>query len=135
MICMAQNYAGNECTTIVSISEKLGISKIYLEQVFSLLKRAELVTAAKGAQGGYRLARKPGSINAYEILRALEQSLFEKTEESVSKQANAIERTMQNRIFSAIDETVTQALSKVTLEDLQNDVEKQQQTDNFMFYI
>lgn len=135
MICMAQNYAGNECTTIVSISEQLGISKIYLEQVFSLLKRASLVTAAKGAQGGYRLARKPSDIDAYEILHALEQSLFEKTEESVARSANEIEQAMQECVFSSIDETVTQALSKVTLEDLQNEVEKKRQADTFMFYI
>ena len=36
-----------ECVTIISISEKLGISKIYLEQVFSLLKRAGLVNSIK----------------------------------------------------------------------------------------
>lgn len=135
MISMAQNYSSNECTTIVSISEKLGISKIYLEQVFSLLKRAELVLAAKGAQGGYKLTREPKDITSYEILRALEQSLFEKTEESVSAQANDIEQAMQKRVFSVIDETVQEALEKVSLEDLMMEVESQKQNDGFMFYI
>ena len=40
MTYLARNYASGSPVTIVSISEKLGISKIYLEQVFSLLKRA-----------------------------------------------------------------------------------------------
>lgn len=57
MIEMADNQ--NECITISSIAEKLGISKIYLEQVFSLLKRAKLVTSLKGAQGGYQLSKIP----------------------------------------------------------------------------
>lgn len=135
MISMAQNYASNECITIVSISEKLGISKIYLEQVFSLLKRAELVIAAKGAQGGYKLARHPQTINAYEILRALEQSLFEKTEESVAKQADDIEQAMQKTVFSVVDDSIAQALEKVTLDDLVSEVEKHKQSDGFMFYI
>lgn len=135
MICMAQNYASNECMTIVSISERLGISKIYLEQVFSLLKRAELVLAAKGAQGGYRLMKAPREISSYEILRALEQSLFEKTEESVAKQAGDIERTMQNVVFSKIDEAVEKVLEKVTLEDLLMEAEQQKENDGFMFYI
>ncbi len=135
MISMAQNYASNECITIVSISEKLGISKIYLEQVFSLLKRAELVIAAKGAQGGYKLSRNPQTIHAYEILKALEQSLFEKTEESVAKRANDIEQAMQKTVFSVVDDSIAEALEKVTLDDLVNEVEKHKQSDGFMFYI
>jgi Rrf2 family transcriptional regulator, cysteine metabolism repressor len=135
MISMAQNYANDECITIVSISEKLGVSKIYLEQVFSLLKRAELVFAAKGAQGGYKLSKPPQTINAYEILRALEQSLFEKTDESVAKQANDIEQTMQKYVFSEIDSSIASTLEKITLYDLVGEVEKQKQTSGFMFYI
>ena len=135
MITMAQNYASNECITIVSISEKLGISKIYLEQVFSLLKRADLVLAAKGAQGGYKLARDPQTISAGEILRSLEQSLFEKTEESVAKQAKDVEQAMQKTVFSAVDDAVAGTLNKITLDDLVNEVERQTQTDGFMFYI
>ena len=34
MTYLARNYAAGTPITIVSISEKLGISKIYLEQVF-----------------------------------------------------------------------------------------------------
>jgi len=135
MIHIGQNYASNECITIISISEKLGISKIYLEQVFSLLKRAELVTAAKGAQGGYRLARSPESINAYEILRALEQSLFEKTEESVTEHANEIEQAMRKCVYTVIDNTGKEALEKVSLESLIQEVQDQRQGEALMFYI
>lgn len=35
MTYLTRNYAAGTPITIVSISEKLGISKIYLEQVFS----------------------------------------------------------------------------------------------------
>ena len=59
MTYLARNYASGSPITIISISEKLGISKIYLEQVFSLLKRARLVNSIKGSQGGYQLAREP----------------------------------------------------------------------------
>lgn len=132
---MAQNYDSDTCTTIISISEKLGISKIYLEQVFSLLKRAELVVAIKGAQGGYKLSRSPQEINAFDILRALEQSLFEKTEESVSKNANDIEQALQQTVYFAVDTAVARALEKITLYDLVTETEKQKNTDELMFYI
>ncbi|GAE87910.1 iron-sulfur cluster regulator IscR [Acetivibrio straminisolvens JCM 21531] len=44
---MAQQYNNGEHITVISISEKLGISKIYLEQVFSLLKKAKIVSSTK----------------------------------------------------------------------------------------
>ncbi|MEI6102174.1 MAG: Rrf2 family transcriptional regulator, partial [Eubacteriales bacterium] len=59
-----------ECVTVISISEQLGISKIYLEQVFSLLKRAKLVVSIKGAQGGYRLAKPAVKIAIADVLHA-----------------------------------------------------------------
>ena len=73
-ISMAQQHGTGEYITVISISEKLGISKIYLEQVFSLLKRAGLVTSVKGAQGGYQLSRMPGQITALDLLMAVETS-------------------------------------------------------------
>ncbi len=132
---IAQNYESDACTTIVSISEKLGISKIYLEQVFSLLKRAELVVAIKGAQGGYKLSRSPQTINVFDVLRSLEQSLFEKTEESVAREANGIEQAMQKTVFSAVDTAIASTLEKISLYDLVTEAEKQKKTDEFMFYI
>ena len=77
MTCLAQNFASGSPITIISISEKLGISKIYLEQVFSLLKRAQLVNSIKGSQGGYQLSREPREISAYDILSSIELSLME----------------------------------------------------------
>jgi Rrf2 family protein len=46
-----------------------------LEQIIPLLKRAELVTAARGAAGGYRLSRDPSEITIGEVVRALEDNL------------------------------------------------------------
>ena len=135
MVCMAEGYGSDACITIISLSERLGISKIYLEQVFSLLKRAELVLAIKGAQGGYKLAKPPQDITVFQILHALEQSLFEPTADSVSKKAENIEKAMQIAVFSELDAAVASALGRVTLYDLLTESEKQKQNAGFMFYI
>ena len=68
VIHMAQQHHSGESVTLISISERLGISKIYLEQVFSLLKRGELVTSVKGALGGYLLSASPEQINVLDVL-------------------------------------------------------------------
>ncbi len=118
MIVMAQNYHAGENITVMSIADKLGISKIYLEQVFSLLKRAGLVSSAKGAQGGYLLGRSPKQITAYEILCAIEHALFEQSAPTVADSAPEIETAMQSYVFRILDIAVKDALDKITLDDL-----------------
>jgi len=49
MIEMAQTAAAQERVTVLSLSKRLDVSKIFLEQVFSLLRRGGLVTSIKGA--------------------------------------------------------------------------------------
>jgi Rrf2 family protein len=132
---MAQLQHSGESITLVSISERLGISKIYLEQVFSLLKRGELVTSVKGAQGGYLLSAAPGQISVLDVLTAVETGLFDKTEDTVAERAPEIEFAMRQRAFQALDDAVSASLSQVTLEDLVLASEKYKGDDAAMYYI
>lgn len=133
MLVMAQSYHPNECVTILSIAEKLGLSKIYLEQVFALLKRADLVTSIKGSQGGYQLTKALDQITVGEILLSIETSLFEKTENSVSDEA--IEKTMENMVWQALDHTVLATLNHITLAMLKEELSKYNPEESYMFYI
>lgn len=135
MINIAQNYDSGKYITVISISEKLGISKIYLEPIFSLLKRGELVTSVKGAQGGYQLTRTPGQITAYDILSAVELTLFENTEDTVSSKAREIDTAMKALVFNTLDEAVKASLQKTTLSDLVSEAEKHKNEQGLMFYI
>ena len=134
VIHMAQQQFGNSIT-LISISETLGISKIYLEQVFALLKRGELVTSVKGAQGGYQLARMPRQMTVLDVLTAVETTLFDKTEDTVLDKAPEIEYSMRLSAFQPLDDAVADALGKVTLEDLVLAAEKQKGDHAAMYYI
>jgi Rrf2 family protein len=135
VINMAENHNNGEYITVVSISEKLGISKIYLEQVFSLLKRGGIVISVKGAQGGYQLARMPRQITVLDVLSAVELSLFEPAEETVQAKAPEIDAAMRSSVFDAIDSAVKKTLEKITLSDLVNEVEKHKSDQGLMFFI
>jgi len=135
MISVAQLGRGGEFVTVISIAEKLGISKIYLEQVFSLLKRSKLVTSIKGSQGGYQLSKPSNKITAYDILLAVETSLFEKTERSVSVGSPQIENSLNRLIWDKLDKSIIQVLKETTLDDLVTEAERIQTDDQFMFYI
>jgi len=121
--------------TVLRISETLGISKIYLEQVFSLLKRAQLVISIKGAQGGYQLAKAPDAITAAEILSACELGLFEKTESTVGEAAKDLEPAFRSVLWDKLDSTVLQSLSSVTLAMLSAETNRVRSGGALMFYI
>jgi Rrf2 family cysteine metabolism transcriptional repressor len=57
------------------ISEAQGLPGPYLEQIFPALKKAGLVTARRGAGGGYELALPPEQVSVGRVLVALEGEL------------------------------------------------------------
>lgn len=132
---LAQLYKNGEYIAILTISEKLGISKIYLEQVFSLLKKAELVISAKGAHGGYQLSRMPKQITVLHILSAVEASLFEQTQDTVAEKAPELEKALRLSTFDVLDQKIRETLGGITLADLVKEAEKHKQDQAMMFYI
>lgn len=132
---LAMNYDAGMPITIVSISEKMNISKIYLEQVFSLLKRGGLVSSIKGSQGGYQLSREPKAITAYDILAAIETSMMEQADSTVADTQPHLENALQEMIFQQLDQDIKASLEKVTLADVLQNVEKQSNPDQLMYFI
>ncbi len=57
------------------IAERQNLPETYLEQLMLSLRKAGLVSAIRGAHGGYMLARKPEEITLAQIVVALEGSL------------------------------------------------------------
>ncbi len=115
MIYIAAREDGSPIT-VLQVSEQLDISKIYLEQVFSLLKRAGLVQSVKGAQGGYRLARPAKDISAYDILNALDTALLEEAAPALrSCRAQGIQEAVQNLVLTPLDEGLQKFLQGISL--------------------
>ena len=56
------------------LAQKQQISMKYLEQLAASLKIAGLVDSTRGAEGGYRLAKKPEDISAWDVYKALDVS-------------------------------------------------------------
>lgn len=57
------------------LAERRSIPQPYLEQLFALLRRAELVKAIRGARGGFVLARPADEISVLDVVEALEGPL------------------------------------------------------------
>lgn len=74
MVDLATEYGSGARLSIAQLAERQGVSAAYLEQLIASLKKAGLVTALRGVQGGYVLARSPELISVGEVLRVLEGS-------------------------------------------------------------
>ncbi len=135
----AMTYLGQHgakgCVPVIHISEQLDISKIYLEQVFSLLKKEGLVTSVKGPHGGYQLTKEPSEITSYEILKATDGAIFEQVKSTVSDKAPGIEKAIDGKVFSALDTQIESMLTSVTLDSLVEEANKYQRNDGYMFFI
>lgn len=129
IIDLSLNSKG-EYVSLISIAERQNISKNYLEQVFSSLRKSGIVKSVKGSQGGYLLNGDPSEITAGDILRALEGDL------SVAKselKANKIDACIRRSLWDKIDEKVFELVDSITLEDLINDYRRD--SDFSMYYI
>ncbi len=60
---------------IFEIAERKEIPKRFLEQILLILKRGGYVTSRKGAEGGYKLAKRPENITLAEIIRLMDGAL------------------------------------------------------------
>jgi len=133
MTYLAQHFSAGMPVTIISISNKFGISKIYLEQVFSLLKRAGLVISTKGSQGGYQLMYNPKDITVYDILSSIETSLIETTESESN--FPELDRAINTCVYEPLDVKIADLLKSITLEDILNVVNKEMEVSSQMYFI
>ncbi|GAB6050496.1 Fe-S cluster assembly transcriptional regulator IscR [Hydrogenophilus islandicus] len=74
MVDLAEQQ-GEGPVPLATIAERQEISLSYLEQLFARLRRAGLVTSARGPGGGYRLARPLDAISIAEIVDAVDEGI------------------------------------------------------------
>lgn len=136
MVDLALNSSGDH-VSLCNIAERQSISENYLEQVFSILRKAGLVRSVKGAQGGYILAEQPGDIKVGTILRALEGNLDvvegENSDDSVA--GNIIQRCIKINVWDRMNECLNEVADSITLEDLCNEYKKMKGDNPIMYYI
>ena len=74
MADLAKNYV-NEPISLTEISLRQGISIDYLEQLFSKLRKNNLVQSARGPSGGYLLSKPPDEIKLLSIISAVDEKI------------------------------------------------------------
>ena len=65
----------NHPTNLTDISLRQGISLSFLEQIFSKLKKSNLVQSSRGPFGGYLLTKRPEEIKLSSIINAVDEKV------------------------------------------------------------
>jgi Rrf2 family cysteine metabolism transcriptional repressor len=74
--------AGERPVPIKELSERRNIPEQFLEQLFSTLRRAGILTSHRGVKGGYTLARPAEEINVLEVVQALDGKIGQEADEA-----------------------------------------------------
>lgn len=101
--------------TLSLISERQCISLSYLEQLFAKLKKADLVSSARGPGGGYRLSRAASEISVSEIIRAVDECVdARKCGGKANCQGGA--KCLSHELWSELSCTIDSFLKSITLQ-------------------
>ncbi len=114
-------HADNGPVALREIAERQDVSESYLEQVFASLRKSGLVTAVRGPQGGYGLARGAKEITAGDVLRTLEGPIspVHCVDQSEADGRCARERTCTMRDFwRDLRDQINGFLDSTSLDDL-----------------
>jgi len=121
-------YADGGGLTIPEISGAEGVSAPYAAKILRVLRKDGFVKAARGKDGGYTLARRPEEIVIGDVMDALGGKLFESDFcDSHSGQHAICTRSVDcsvRSLWRAVQVSVDQVLSKVTLRDLMQNEEE-----------
>ena len=122
MVELAINYGGAPLS-IKTISKRQNISEYYLEQLFSPLRKAKLITSIRGAQGGYVLSREPKDITVAEIMYVLEGPI-EIAECIDGVSCDNLDCCATRLLWANIKNSIDDVMKSVTLQDIVNDYER-----------
>ena len=109
------------------IAQEQEISLLYLEQLFSKLRRYGLVISIRGAGGGYVLARPAGEISIADIMDAAGERLRATRCASKDKEEGCMRnknRCMVHHLWASLTDRIYDYLGSVSLEDVAKDAER-----------
>lgn len=133
MLDLALNNTG-ECIKVKDIAARQGISEKYLEQIIAVLNKAGYVKSVRGAQGGYRIAKKPEDYTVGMILRLTEGSMAPVScLEEGAPECERCDTCETLEVWKDLYAAINSVIDNVTIADLVE--RRKRRTENFDYSI
>lgn len=116
---LAKRYSENEVVPVSVLAQSTGVTEKYLEQIVALMKKQKLVSASRGAGGGYKLSDSPEKITVGQVLRAVEDNLeiVDCLHKNCSAKCNCVSRNLWAKLY----EHINTYLDTISLKQLSED--------------
>ena len=105
------------------ISLRQGISLLFLEQIFSKLKKNSIVKSIRGVNGGYILSKKPDEIKLANIFNAVDEEVKTvqcKKESKKGCNGKAV-KCLTHNLWDELENHINNFFKERSLEDLVKD--------------
>ena len=122
MIDLARHYRKEDVSPLPimmsDISRRQGVSRKYLHALLTPLKDAGLIHSARGAKGGYFLAKSPEEISLMDILSALEGKLSIVDCAVHPEDCERVKGCEAHNIWTTLNEVVAEKMESITLNQI-----------------
>jgi len=119
VLCQMARANARAVFTASALAEATGLPLPSVSKILKKLAHKDVLTAQRGAAGGYALARAPGEITAREIIVALEGPLVLAACVEEGEENCGFERSCPIRgHWDPVNGAIHDALGKVTLADM-----------------
>src|SRR5471030_37357 len=121
MVDLASNYCSAPIS-IKTISKRENLSEYYLEQLFSPLRRANIIRSIRGAQGGYVLCKSPNEITVGDIMTILEGPI-EIADCIDGVECDSSDCCATKAVWEKIKNSIDSVMNSINLQDIIDDYE------------
>lgn len=131
VVLAALAHASSSRMSATDLATQTGISLPTVSKLLKNLGKANIVSATRGAHGGYELARSADDISAADIIDALEGPVSITECSSDDSQCNYEDVCNTGTAWQKINSAIRSALTDVSLSELARD--SQTQSNNMQF--
>lgn len=107
------------------VAEAYGIPSEALAKILQRLVKAGLLNSQHGMNGGYTLARDPGSISAFEVIRAIDGPLFITSCVTVRGECDQSGRCTIREPLRRVNQSIEEVLRGISISEMREEVPPQ----------
>lgn len=110
----------NGPVSLAAISQRQGISLSYLEQLFSKLRRNEVVVSTRGPGGGYSLKTSPEELSVSAVIMAVDESVKMAACGDTAEGCQNEHRCLTHDLWQELSDEIKGFLDGISLAELMN---------------
>ena len=114
-------HADHGACSAKDVAECYGIPQEALAKILQRLAKAGLLHSQHGINGGYTLARDPGTITAFEVIRAIDGPLFITSCVTVRGECDQTDRCSIREPLRRVSHSIEEVLRRLTILEMKEE--------------